>query len=412
MIWRTAMDRDSRSWYWIIPAVFLAAALPAIAFGAGEPAPASEDRSEGESEKAEDGVETKKGFWNRFKDPEDGKLDIMAGDEQEAGIFPIAIPFNEPAVGLGLVLAVGYFHPQAASPTSTPERKGAPPTATFAAGAGTTNGSWFAAAGHHHVWKNDAIRYLAGIGGGEFNLTFYGFGDEDTSEDSGAEFNIEMIGLVQQAKFRIAGTPVFVGGKYVYASTNTIFDADVDAPLSGESELAGVSGLVEYDTRDTVFTPNEGFRVSLDLGWYDEVLGGDFDYGSAKTNFRYYWPIGDPWVLGFRVDFDATGQGAPFYALPFVWLRGVPVFRYLGNYVATVEVEPRYKIDERWSVLAFTGAGRASQELSDLREADQVYNFGAGFRYLLARKLGLGAGIDVARGPEDTVGYLTIGSAW
>ena len=34
------------------------------------------------------------------------------------------------------------------------------------------------------------------------------------------------------------------------------------------------------------------------------------------------------------------------------------------------------------------------------------------FRYLIARKLGLGAGIDIARGPEDTVGYLTIGSNW
>jgi hypothetical protein len=31
---------------------------------------------------------------------------------------------------------------------------------------------------------------------------------------------------------------------------------------------------------------------------------------------------------------------------------------------------------------------------------------------LLARKLGLGAGIDLARGPEDSVVYLTVGSAW
>jgi hypothetical protein len=38
-----------------------------------------------------------------------------------------------------------------------------------------------------------------------------------------------------------------------------------------------------------------------------------------------------------------------------VRLRGVPVFRYLGNYVVTLEIEPRYKIDERWSVLVFTG---------------------------------------------------------
>ena len=46
------------------------------------------------------------------------------------------------------------------------------------------------------------------------------------------------------------------------------------------------------------------------------------------------------------------------------------------------------------------------------KDAEQAYNSGAGFRYLIARKLGLGVGIDIAVGPEDTVPYLIIGSAW
>jgi hypothetical protein len=37
---------------------------------------------------------------------------------------------------------------------------------------------------------------------------------------------------------------------------------------------------------------------------------------------------------------------------------------------------------------------------------------GLGFRYRLARKQGLQTGIDIARGPEDTSIYLTVGSAW
>jgi len=37
---------------------------------------------------------------------------------------------------------------------------------------------------------------------------------------------------------------------------------------------------------------------------------------------------------------------------------------------------------------------------------------GAGFRYLMARQFGLYAGVDVARGPEDTVVYQQVGSAW
>ena len=43
---------------------------------------------------------------------------------------------------------------------------------------------------------------------------------------------------------------------------------------------------------------------------------------------------------------------------------------------------------------------------------DLQHTVGGGVRYLIARRLGLQAGIDVAKGPEDTVFYLTVGSAW
>ena len=43
---------------------------------------------------------------------------------------------------------------------------------------------------------------------------------------------------------------------------------------------------------------------------------------------------------------------------------------------------------------------------------NRLYNYGVGFRYLLARRLGLAAGFDLARGPEETTIYLTFGNAW
>jgi hypothetical protein len=44
--------------------------------------------------------------------------------------------------------------------------------------------------------------------------------------------------------------------------------------------------------------------------------------------------------------------------------------------------------------------------------AGNVVTKGVGFRYLLARRLGLAAGIDVARGPEKTAWYLSVGNSW
>ncbi len=56
----------------------------------------------------------------------------------------------------------------------------------------------------------------------------------------------------------------------------------------------------------------------------------------------------------------------------------------------------------RWYVLGFGGAGKAYGELHSLSDAPTAYGFGTGFRYLIARKLGLTMGIDIARGPART----------
>ena len=63
-------------------------------------------------------------------------------------------------------------------------------------------------------------------------------------------------------------------------------------------------------------------------------------------------------------------------------------------------------------MLGFAGAGRTADSISDLSSADTHSAYGAGFRYLLARRLGMRVGIDVAKGPEETYWYLIVGSAW
>jgi hypothetical protein len=63
-------------------------------------------------------------------------------------------------------------------------------------------------------------------------------------------------------------------------------------------------------------------------------------------------------------------------------------------------------------VLGFVGGGRAADSMSDLASATTRSAYGAGFRYLMAKVLGMRVGIDVARGPEGTYWYLVMGSAW
>ena len=56
-------------------------------------------------------------------------------------------------------------------------------------------------------------------------------------------------------------------------------------------------------------------------------------------------------------------------------------------------------------------AGLLTQFL-DPTDGDSKETIGGGFRYLVARRLGLKAGIDIARGPEEWAFYIQVGSAW
>lgn len=98
---------------------------------------------------------------------------------------------------------------------------------------------------------------------------------------------------------------------------------------------------------------------------------------------------------------------------PAVDLRGVESGRYQGETALSVEVEVRHQVTPRWAGVVFGGYGQTFAGNSRLYESqDDIWTYGAGIRYRIARKLGIDVGLDVARGPEDTIFYIQFGHAW
>jgi outer membrane translocation and assembly module TamA len=102
----------------------------------------------------------------------------------------------------------------------------------------------------------------------------------------------------------------------------------------------------------------------------------------------------------------------PFYAQPYVDLRGVQVGRYQDRNAVVSEVELRWDVTPRWSVLAFSGVGKAYGRWNDFSDASTVVSVGTGFRYVIARKLGISMGIDIAHSRDQNAFYIQMGSAW
>lgn len=98
--------------------------------------------------------------------------------------------------------------------------------------------------------------------------------------------------------------------------------------------------------------------------------------------------------------------------LPFIDLRGIPAARFQDENVAVLEAELRVDVTPRWSLVGFGGTGRAWGERMSFSRADKPWSGGLGFRYLIARRLGLYVGMDFAHSTVDNAFYIQLGNGW
>ena len=347
----------------------------------------------------------------RFVDPDDGAFDLSRHLLDHSGFLPVPILITEPALGYGGGVAAVYFDEALGAKNAGRDASDRldPPNISALGGFKTENGSWGVGAGLFRTWDGDRWRYLGGLGKVDLNLDFYGPLGRPNS------YSLRGLGLVQQLSMRLADSDWMVGGRYVYLSTETDFLQGLPPPLR-PPELAFDIGklglLVNYDSRDNIFTPARGTFFELELAAARNWLGSSEDFEGIAARAFNYTPLGDSAVLGLRGDFQYATEGTPFFGLPYVQLRGIPALRYQDRQTAVVETELRWNFTARWSAVGFVGAGRAFGRSADFADADTVVSRGLGIRYLLARRLGLYGGFDVAHGPEEDVFYIQVGSAW
>ncbi|MDO6386859.1 BamA/TamA family outer membrane protein [Uliginosibacterium sp. 31-12] len=348
----------------------------------------------------------------RFTDPEDGRFDASEHLLKYQGVLPVPIIITEPAVGYGAGVAAVYFDESIAdasqhSMAETGRR--APPNISAFGGFKTENGTYGGFAGHMHSWDGDRIRYLGGVAKLAINLDYYG------RQGNAQRYTVDGLGLVQQVLMRAGDTPWLFGLRYAYFDSEMHFDRERPLDLLDQTfkqRLGAVGALIDYDTRDNFLSPNAGSYVEGEGNFMRPEFGStnSFDLLGARA---YHWqPLSKSLVLGLRGDWQLAQGQVPFWAQPYVKLRGIPAARYQDRQAAAGELELRFALDERWSVIGFGGMGKAYGGRNDFAEAERVTSWGGGFRYLIARKLGLLAGLDIARGPDDTAFYIQVGSAW
>ena len=356
-------------------------------------------------------------FMSRFIDPDDGWVD--AGNfllEYPYGVLPVPIVITEPAVGEGLGVAAVFFHD--ADPAwegKNLDAKGrlTPRSTSAVVGAATNNDSTIVGGGHFGHYRRDTIRYEGLVGGADLNLKFYGMGD-GPENSNGFKFNANALFISQQLAFRLGDSDWFAGGEYIYSDVDTEFDTGIDFPglekLEVSSKNAAAGALLIYDSLSNPYTPGSGIQSEIAYQFYDEKVGGDFNYDVLQLKNQIHFTPLQKWNLGLRLDATFADGDIPFYALPYIELRGIPALRYQGDNVVTGEVQAAWTVHPRIQLLGFVGAGQAAADRDELGDTNTEVAGGVGVRYMAVRQLGMSLGLDFAKGPEDSVVYISFGT--
>lgn len=368
------------------------------------PPPASADRAPAQEEKREG--------RGRFFDPQDGQLDLSYFLETVHGFLPIPIIVTEPAVGYGGGGAGMFIRPR----REAGEEGWARPDISAAGGIVTRNGTWAAFGGDSSRWLDGRLRTLAGGGTGQINLDFYGLGLDCSSFDEKVRYTLQFTGAVVQGNWQLAPkSPWSVGMRYVFA--------DVEPKLRDTPAFPGLvdrvhvrvsapTAVLEYDSRDNIFTPTRGLYSETSYLASRESFGANVDFERFQQVLIGWHALRHDLILGARGDFGWASDDTPFFLRPFILLRGVPAVRYQGDRMASAEAELRWQFYGRWSAVAFAGVGTTRTRRDDFAITQNVGSGGVGLRYELARKFGLHVGLDVAHSPGTTGVYLQIGNAW
>ncbi len=288
------------------------------------------------------------------------------------------------------------------------------PDITGAVGMYTANNSWLVGAFRSGTLAKARITYRAAVAYGDINLGFYK--TFPTIGEQEFKFNFKTVPVYLQALKEFSNAKWSAGFQYIFLDTKIALAGEALPDFVTSKEMSSIvsqiGGVIQYDGRDNIFTPNKGIRLQANFFWSNSVIGSD--YNSWRINYSAigYTPITPKLIGGLRIEGQQSLGNPPFYLLPFIDLRGVPSARYQGDATLLTEAETRWDFYKRWSLVFYGGVGEAYDNWDNMFENPLVYSYGTGFRYLIARKFGLRMGADIARGPESWAYYIVFGSAW
>ena len=315
------------------------------------------------------------------------------------------IPFLNPTFGWGIGLGAGYIY----QPLS--EQSNAPPWITGMGGFYTQNESWGIGGAHKMNFGDDRWRLLTGGGYADLRYDFYGIGSDAGNAGRSVALNQRAGGGLFELLHQVTGH-WYAGLRYMLANSQTRLDsASTNVPpslaLDPDELSANIAALglhLQRDSRDSQFYPTRGSLLDFQAQFFDDAFGSDFIFQAYELSYNQYFSLATNHVLALRGYGRATSGRVPFFALCSFGakgdLRGYTPGRYRDKVMFAVQSEYRWRLTQRFGVVAFAGLGGVAPEIDQFDTL--LPSGGVGARYVIAKKNNVSLRFDAAWAKTST----------
>lgn len=344
--------------------------------------------------------------------PPDAAPESTTNKPHDFSFIALPIPVSNPTIGSGFAVGVGALYKAAGSEK---------PWVSGLAFLYTNTQSWALALVQKAYIGDDRFRVAGAVGGGEFNIDYYGIGANAGDRDVSVPITQKAVFVGGQALMRVA--PNFYAGlqyRYIDMSTSLHVEPppfpDLDLPPAELESISSALGLsAEYDTRDSEYETSKGIYATGLWLVADTAIGSDRDYSRGEARINGYHRLDPKSVLAWRGSVCAAADSAPFYDICNYGsqndLRGYASGQYRDRAMVAAQVEYRRHLFGRFGAVVFAGVGGVGPDFGSVTDAF-LPAAGAGLRFEASKKYGVNVGIDYAVGKDSDAFYFRIGEAF
>jgi outer membrane protein assembly factor BamA len=216
------------------------------------------------------------------------------------------------------------------------------------------------------------------------------------------------------------GLSAGIGTEYRYDlilssdSGGLIQTANVPGSKGGLS--AGWGIIVDYDTRDNVFSSHDGVYADFRTMVYSKFVGGSFNFTRVTLDTRDFIPVLSNHTFAMQGLLTFVNGVEPFYTMAGLGgeqvMRGIFESRFRDNDMAVFQTEYRMPIIWRFGLVGFADIGEVAPVVSKFNLSGIKWTAGAGIRLIVSEAEHVVVRLDYGFTYDSSELYLFVNEAF